>query len=175
MNHLQLIFSPTLDGVLEFSHFDFDADAGIWKKENIITRDCIKINVFVQGRFSVFSDGVIHCPVRGDVCLLPPMKMHYGQIKEAMHVNYYQIDIGREVFSRIPDGKRLFEALIKATLEKDSFIRPSETESEHIISMCEAIESSILQDERYLAYAKIIELIARLKILYGSATGSMGV
>ena len=54
MNHFRLVETADADGILEFSHFDYDAPAGLWKKEAVIIRDCIKLNVFAQGSFSVF-------------------------------------------------------------------------------------------------------------------------
>ena len=75
-------------------------------------RNCFKINVFIEGKFSIFTDEeVLHHSTYGDICVLPPMKMHYGQITEATHVNYYQLDVGRNAFWSIPDGERMINRL----------------------------------------------------------------
>ena len=94
MIHFPILKSTNSNSILEFFHFDMDALAGTWKKENVIMRDCLKINVFVEGSFSVFSDEMLHYPIYGDIFLLPPMKMHYGQITKQMHINYYHRQSG---------------------------------------------------------------------------------
>ena len=138
MNHISLLSDPALD-ILEFSHFNYDAPAGLWKKENVIVRNCIKLNIFIEGSFSVFCDGTLHRPIYGDVCFLPPMKMHYGQLKEAMHIQYYQIDIGCGIFSAIPDGDRLLARLIEKTEQKESFLRPDTANKEKILELTSKI------------------------------------
>ena len=150
----------------EFYHFNHDAPAGLWKKENVIVRDCFKINVFKEGFFSVFTDGVLHQPTYGDICLLPPMKMHYGQILEPMHINYYQLDIGREAFSLIPDGEILLDRLLHVTEGNSSFLRPDDKSREEVLRLCEAIETAVQKEERFLAWAKVIEFLHLLYQLY---------
>ena len=174
MNHISILSDPE-QGILEFSHFNYDAPAGIWKKENIIVRPCIKLNIFVEGSFSVFCDNALHQPILGDVCFLPPMKMHYGQIKKAMHVHYYQLDIGCNIFSDIPDGERLLARLIEKTEQKESFLRPDTANKEKILELCRQIEFAIQKNEKFLAYAKVIELLALLDSLYPVAAQTTGV
>lgn len=169
MNHFPILPSDNPHAILEFSHFNYDAPAGTWKKENVIIRDCVKINVFVEGSFSVFSDGTLHRPIYGDVCFLSPMKMHYGQINESMRVHYYQLDIGRHVFSAIPDGDALIGRLLEATEHKDSFLRPDARSKESVLRFCQEIEDAIRKKELFLAYAKVVEFLCLLYSLYVSS------
>ena len=170
MIHFPILKSTNANSILEFSHFDMDALAGKWKKENIIMRNNLKINVFVEGAFSVFSDEMLHYPIYGDICLLPPMKMHYGQITKQTHINYYQLDIGRDTFSTIPDGNLLIDRLIDLTSHKDSFLRPSPEKGKEALSLCGEIETALRKEESFLAYAKVIEFLSMLYLLYKSTT-----
>lgn len=163
MIHHPIFKSPSPDSILEFSHFNMDAHAGTWKKENIIMKDCIKINVFVEGEFSVFSDEILHHPTYGDICVFPPMKMHYGQINKKMHINYYQLDIGTEIFSAIPDGNLLLCRLLSAN---HSFLHPSQEKSKEALGLCDEIEKALKKEETFLAYAKVIEFLSMLYPLY---------
>lgn len=165
-----ILKSTNANSILEFSHFDKDVLAGAWKKENIIMRNNLKINVFMEGSFSVFSDDILHYPVYGDVCLLPPMKMHYGQITKQMHINYYQFDIGRDALSAIPDGNLLIDRLIDLTTHADSFLHPSPEKEKEILRLCEEIETALKKEETYLAYAKVIEFLSMLYTLYQNPT-----
>ena len=170
MIHFPILKSTNANSILEFSHFDMDALAGTWKKENIIMRNSLKINVFVEGSFSVFSDEILHYPVYGDICLLPPMKMHYGQITKQMHINYYQLDIGRDALSAIPDGNLLIDRLIDLTAHADSFLRPSPEKGKEILRLCGEIETALRKEEAFLAYAKVIEFLSMLYPLYQTPT-----
>ena len=170
MIHFPILKSKNANAILEFSHFDMDALAGTWKKENIIMRNNLKINVFVEGSFSVFSDEILHYPVYGDICLLPPMKMHYGQITKQMHINYYQLDIGRDALSAIPDGNLLIDRLIDLTAHADSFLRPSPEKGKEALRLCEEIETALRKEEAFLAYAKVIEFLSMLYPLYQNPT-----
>ncbi len=174
MDHFPLMQSENPNEILYFSHFDYDAPAGKWKKENVIVLDRIKINVFVEGTFSVFSDGTLHQPILGDVCVLPPMKMHYGQIKIPMHINYYQLDIGLSVFAAIPGGATLLERLLRVVTHNDSFLQPEPEQKDAVLSLCQEIEVAIRKDALFLAYAKVIELLCLLDFLYSRPTRQTG-
>jgi len=175
MYHIPILKEARGDFILEFSHFDKDAPAGAWKKENVIVRDCFKINVFVEGSFSVFSDGVLHNPTYGDICVLPPMKMHYGQITRSMHLNYYQLDVGTRALSGVPDGERLLARLYDAVADSDSFLRPDAKSRDAVLKLCREIEVAIEKDEAFLAYAKVVELLSLLSSLYIFPTKVTGV
>lgn len=170
MNHFKILQNDTL----EFSHLNYDAPAGLWKKENTIILNQIKINVFIEGNFSVFTNGTLHTPVYGDIFFLKPMQMHYGQIKEAMHINYYQLDISQDVFSIIPDGEILLNSLLNETDGKESFIRPNSSDKTKAIKLCEEIEAAINSDEKFLAFAKVVEFLSFLRTLYLYNTKSDG-
>ena len=175
MYHIPILGATGKDSVLEFSHFNTDASAGLWKKENVIVRDSFKINVFIEGSFSIFADGVLHRPAYGDICLLPPMKMHYGQITEATHINYYQLDVGTKAFSSIPGGGRIIERLFEALENNDSFLRPDAKSGDSVLKLCQEIEAAIENDEFFLAYARVVELLAELPLLYSLPTKVLGV
>ena len=166
MDHRQIVPNADERTFIAFSHFDHDAPAGLWKKKNVVIWDHIKINVFIESPFSVFSDGVLHHPAYGDICLFSPMKMHYGQITRDMHVNYYEFDIGCEAFSSVPGGDGLIERLLSLVAHTDSFLRPSPESRETVFRLCREIEDSVKKDEMHLAYAKIIEFLSLLCTLY---------
>ncbi len=168
MKHFPIISDANNRTFIHFSHFDYDAPAGLWKKENVIVWDHIKINVFIESPFSVFSDGVLHYPAYGDVCVLSPRKMHYGQITKQMHINYYQLDIGRDAFLAIPNGNLLIDRLIDLTAHTDSFLRPSPEKRKAALRLCGEIEASIQREECFLAYAKVIEFLSLLYSLYAT-------
>ena len=169
MIHFPITNTFEKDNFIEFSHYDCDASAGTWRKENKIILDSVKINVFVGGVYSVFSDGVLHRPTYGDISVFPPMKMHYGQITEATHTNYYQLDIGRSTFSAIPDGDSLIERLIEQTTHSNSFVRPSANNRDGVLKLCNEIEEAIKREELALAFAKTVEFVAFLCPLYLSS------
>ncbi len=175
MNHFRLVETADADGILEFSHFDYDAPAGLWKKEAVIIRDCIKLNVFAQGSFSVFSDGLLHQPIYGDVCFLPPMKMHYGQVKKPLRIEYFQLDVGARAFSGVPGGDALLGRLMAATAEKDSFLRPDAQSKETVLRLCGEVERAIQKKELALAFGKVIELFSFLDTLYRRSENRTGV
>ena len=172
MKHFPIIENAGERNFIEFSHFDQDAICGLWTKDNKIVWNHIKINVFLEGSFSVFSDGVLHYPAYGDICVLSPMKMHYGQITESMHINYYQIDIGLDSLASIPGGNRLIEQLISTTSHRDSFLRPDNLIKETIIQLCRKIEAALKIGELPLAYAKTIELLSAVYPLYACQSGT---
>lgn len=174
MKHIQILKSASKDCILDFSHFNMDASAGAWKKENVIMRNCIKINVFIEGKFSIFTDEVLHHPTYGDICVLPPMKMHYGQITEATHINYYQLDVSRNAFSGIPDGERMIDRLLAVMEKKNSFLRPDPESRELIFKLFGEMETAIAKEEPFLAYAKAVEFLAMLPSLYLQPTKKTG-
>ena len=174
MKHVQILKSASIDGILAFSHFNTDASSGEWKKENVIMRNYIKINVFIEGKFSIFADDVLHRPSYGDICVLPPMKMHYGQITEATHVNYYQLDVGRNAFSCLPDGERMIDRLLEVMEQQNSFLRPNAESREFILKLFAEMETAIAKEEPFLAYAKAVEFLTMIPSLYLQATKKTG-
>jgi len=175
MYHIPIQKSTDRDHIIEFSHFDTDAPAGTWKKEHVIMLNSFKINVFIEGKFSVFTDDALNYPVYGDICVLPPMKMHYGQITEFTHINYYQLDVGLKAFSAVPGGDRLTGQLLEVMAGHDSFLRPDAKSRDNVLNLCREIELSVAKGEYYLAYAKVIELLTLLHSLYLRPTNTVGV
>ena len=174
MFHFPIQNTQNPNNKLEFSHIMQEVPAGLWKKENVISLDSIKLNVFVEGSFSVMTDGVLHKPIYGDICCLPPRKMHYGQILEPMYIEYYQLDVGVSAISFLPDGDRLVKRLIDATENQDSFVRPLAETAEKIITLCQSIESAISDEELSLAFAKSVELLNLILPIYLNLKKSYG-
>ena len=162
MIKIPIVKSDQIQKQIIFSHFNQDARAGLWKKENLIVRDTVKINVFMEGDFSVFSDETLHYPIYGDICVFPPKKMHYGHIPKPTHINYYQLDMGVGAFDHIPDGRRLIDRLLATVEKRDSFVRTNQKNGNSVLSVFGEIEKYIQQDEISLAFAKVVEAIALL-------------
>ena len=162
------------DFAILFSHFDTDVESGLWKKENVFTLDCIKINIFVDGRFSIFSDDTVHQPIYGDLCLLPPGKTHYGRISERTHLNYYEICVGRRALGLVPDGELLTEKLIKAASARDAFLRPDTKNRDVALGLFEKIEGHICEGRLPLAFSCVVELLYLLSGLYSDTVAASG-
>ena len=166
MYHIPIVETNDNDYMIEFCHINSDAKAGDWKKENIISLQNIKINIFMEGEFSVFSDGKNYRPSYGDICVLPPYKMHYGQIPKPTHTDYYQLDIGIKAFDLIPKGKELLEKIIEYSNLEGAFFRPTNDDVKRIIYLCNRIEDSIGKGNKALAFAKTVEIISKLNDMY---------
>ena len=161
MHHFPLVDSSDFNTRIEFSHMALDHKKGAWKKENNIVLDHIKINIFVGGEFSVFVDGVAHHPVCGDVCVLPPYKMHCGQILKPTHTDYFQIDIGICALDMIPGGKMLIDDLVQKN-SRNTFSHPKGQAGNAIIELANCVERSILKQECALAFGFLVELLSKL-------------
>ena len=161
MNHFPLIDSSDFNTRIEFSHIALEQKKGAWKKDDNIVLDHIKINVFVSGEFSVFVDGVAHHPVCGDICVLPPYKMHYGQILKPTHTNYFQIDIGTHALDMIPGGKKLIDELVEKNA-RNTFSHPKGQTGSEIIELCSRVERCILQEDYALAFGFLVELLSKI-------------
>ena len=170
MHHFPLVDSGDFNTRIEFSHMALDQKKGAWKRENQIILDHIKINIFVSGEFSFFVDGITHHPVCGDICVLPPYKMHYGQILKPTHTNYFQIDIGTHALDMIPGGKNLLEELAQKN-SKNTFSHPKGQIGNSIIELSSCVERSILQENYALAFGFLVELLSKIN----SATTSKGI
>jgi len=169
MHHFPLINSSDFNTRIEFSHMALDQKKGAWKKEDNIILDHIKINVFVSGEFSFFVDGVSHHPVCGDICVLPPYKIHYGQILKPTHTNYFQIDIGVHALDMIPGGKKLIDELAQKN-SQNAFSHPKGQTGGEIIELCSRVERAILKQDYALAFSFLVELLSKIN----SATDSKG-
>ena len=164
--HAPITDTENVNRILEFCHIDYDAKAGEWSKDNSITLPNIKINLFMDGEFSVFSGGKNHRPVYGDICVLPPFQTHYGQIPHPTHNNYYQLDIGTDTFDCLPDGDKLLNKLCVLAKKAEFFIRPNENDVKLTLKLSDDIEKAILKNDRTLAYIKSAELVSNLCRIY---------
>lgn len=169
MDRVRILEDDHRDRMLRFAHYDKDAQAGQWKKENVIMLDSIKINAFLEGSFSVFSDGKLHQPIYGDVCVLSPRKLHYGQIPAQTHIHYYEIDVGLHALDTVPDGARLIGRLLEAVTPRDAFVRPDAQSRARVLELCREIEGALAEGTRAVAFAKVIELLAILERLYSAS------
>lgn len=141
-----------------FLHADFDTEAGLWKKEEpVFTAGC-KINLFIDGDFSMFIDGVPFDPMYGDICVFPPFTMHCGNVTKPTHINYYQIDAGVRALRGIPGGEKLMEAL-NGRRKDEIILRPEKEERQRIIRLYEETQRALEKDDKPLAYAKTIEIL----------------
>ena len=161
MHHFPLVNSSDFSTRIEFSHMALDQKRGAWKKENQIILDHIKINVFVSGDFSVFVDGVAHRPICGDICVLPPYKMHCGQILKPTHTDYFQIDIGIHALDMIPGGKNLIEELAQKN-SQNTFSHPKGQMANAIIELCNRVERSILKEDYAMSFGCLVELLSTI-------------
>ena len=166
MVHIPVTDTKNPDEVIEFSHIREDAEKGHWKKENVISLKNIKINIFVEGNFLFFTDGKSYTPEYGDICVLSPFKMHSANITKPTHTDYFQIDIGIKALNFVPDGANLINKIISYSDSKKAFSRPADKYVKLIISVCNAIESAILSENKTLAFAKIIEMVSLLCEMY---------
>ena len=169
MFHIPITKSSEQDSILEFSHHNQDAPAGHWKKDNLISLPHIKINVFLEGHFSFFTNGENYTPTYGDVCVLCPYQIHSAQITKPTHTDYYQLDIGMRVLDNIPGGSLYIEKLIAYSTAEGAFFRPEERHRKEMIGLCRSIEEAIGKQNRTLAYIKSAELIMLLCDIYGQS------
>ena len=151
--------SVTHDKSIYFLHADFDTQAGLWKKdEPIFAPDC-KINLFLEGDFSVFIEGVPFDPMYGDICVFPPYTMHCGNVTRATHISYYQLDVGKNTLSGIPGGDRLMRALMERKKD-EMIIRPGKEDAKRIIRLYEETERAIEKGNKPLAFSKTVEILS---------------
>lgn len=165
MIHIPLIETSSLDRMMEFTHYGQPAPAGTWKKENIISRSNLKINIFVSGDFSVFVDEKSHRPIYGDLCLLPPYKLHYGQMLRDTYMDYYQLDLGMLALEAIPGGTALLEQIARCG-EAESFLRPGEGDIREVMQLCKQLQEAVQGKAWPLAFAKTVELLSLLSGIY---------
>jgi AraC-like DNA-binding protein len=92
-----------------------------------------------------------------------------------MHINYYQLDIGQDALSHVPDGNLLLSRLVDLTANKGSFLRPTPQKREVILRLCEEIEAAIRGEALYLAFAKVVEFLCVLYPLYLNPTVASGI
>jgi len=162
MYHVPIVDTDDVDFQIEFCHINADAKAGTWKKEDIICLENIKINVFMEGEFSVIANDQCYRPAYGDICVLPPYQMHCGQILRPTHTDYYQLDIGIKAFDHIPHGKEFTQKVILTSMTNGLFFRPSKTAAKTILQLCDKLENTIRENNAPLSYACTIEILSEI-------------
>lgn len=159
MNHVSLSCETSLSKKLEFSHFDFEAQAGHWKKENPIQSNSIKINLFIEGDFSMYMQGTASRMVYGEICVFAPKEIHRANVSKQTRICYYQLDIGENCFDAIIGGKELIRDIIA---NQGKFLLIPENQAE-AVAVFEKIESAIKADNKPLAYALVLEFLIYLR------------
>ena len=170
MVHVPIIDSPTADKRIEFSYFDVDADIGYWKKEKVICLNNVKINVFLEGEFSLLVRGNSYHPTYGDICVIPPNDLHRGHIYKPTHVHYYQVDVGCAAFDCIDGGRELMENLIKNSREKQVLIKPTEKTMPKLIRLFDKLRDAVSEKNYPLAYAYTLEIVVLINNQYDGCT-----
>lgn len=172
MVHVPIIDSANADRRIEFSYFNVDADVGYWKKQNIICLNNIKLNIFLEGEFSLLARDSSYRPTYGDICVIPPGDMHRGHIYKHTHVHYYQVDIGKAAFDHIDGGRELLCRIIKSSQEKQILFKPQEKDIPTLMQLCRRLREAIEVDNRPLAFALTIELVSFIAVQYDGCTKS---
>lgn len=148
------------DRRIEFQHINADAPTGTWKKEQTFCFENIKINIFLEGECSVFVDGKGYRPAYGDVCVLPPGKIHCGQILKPTHTDYYQLDVGIKALDYVDGGSELLRKLIQSSHEQGTFFRPAAGDVKSVIRLCSRLENALSAENLPLAFALTVELLS---------------
>lgn len=157
---------------LEFSHYLQKYPKGWWSKDNPISIDNYKINIFVSGDFSVFSGNNRFEPKSGDVFIVEPAEMHCGNIAKETFIEYYQLDFGKNAFSSLPGGNNLLQRIIELKRAKGPFIRTSTETAGKLQGLCNEIEKNIDGGEILLAFVKAAELICDVKEAFESGSSA---
>lgn len=166
MFHIPIVQTDDPAAQIEFSHIHMDAEAGKWKKEDKICLDNMKINVFMEGDFSVIIDDKCFRPAYGDLCVLAPYRMHCGQIVKPTHTDYYQLDLGVKALDCVTGGRELMERLADNSANGGVFLRPEKKAVSRAIQLCSSLEAAIGEGELPLAYAYTIQLLSAIKTVY---------
>lgn len=164
--HFPIVKTDQTDKITEFSHISEDTKREHWRKEHLICLDNIKINVFMEGAFSVFVDGKAYTPTFGDICVLTPHKIHSGHIPASTKTNYFQLDIGTAAFYGIPGGDALIGRLISVVQGHNAFVKPSEKNIKNYIKLCDSIEAAIENNDPATAFIRCVELVSIICELY---------
>lgn len=142
---------------IDFSHFSFDADTGHWKKHTDILHPHIKINVFVEGDFTLFTRNGIYRPLFGDVCIFSPMELHHANVAKPTHVDYYQLDLSEDALDFVFGGDKLMKRLLSVTPNK--YFRPKKEDRDRIFALLGKIVEALRTDAKPPALAHILELL----------------
>ncbi len=161
-----VIDSKDADKQIRFHHIKEDAEAGTWTKEMVFCYCYIKINLFLEGDFSVIVDDHSYRPTYGDICVLQPYKMHCGLILNQTHLDYYELNVGIKSLDHISDGNKLIEALIDNSHDRNVIFRPSSKDVTTAQRLVEKLEHALGEHQHALALAYTIEILALINSVY---------
>lgn len=169
MNHISIVDTDNPFQQIEVTHHNYDAPKGHWKKVRI-SRDNIKINLFMEGDISIFINDTCYRAVCGDICVLPPRQIHCGLVESQSHLDYFQLDIGVQAFDCISGGADLLAELINCS-ERHFFLHPKSEENGQILQLFYNLEAAVKQNNRVLSFAYIIEILSLIKKCYMYSNG----
>ena len=169
MNHISIVNTDNHLQQIEVTHHNYDAPKGHWKKARIC-RDNIKINFFMEGDMSVFINDTCYRPVYGDICFLPPAQIHCGLVESQSHLDYFQLDVGVLAYDCICGGRELLTELINC-IDGHFFIHPQNEENGQISKLFYSLEAAVIQNNKVLAFAYTIEILALIKKCYAHSNG----
>ena len=168
MIHTPIVDTANVACQIEVTHHSHDAVKGYWNKAAICL-DHIKLNVFVEGDFSLFINDKRYRPIYGDVCFLPPAQLHCGQVESQTHLDYFQLDIGLEAMDHIPGGADMLSQLIANSEKHHHYLRPNSEDKQRLVDLCCLLEAAVMAHEGPLAFAYTIQLLSFLNKLYASS------
>jgi len=169
MNHISIMNAEIPFQKIEITHHDYDAPKGHWKKSKIC-KDNIKINYFLKGDVSVFINDTCYRPVCGDLCFLPPAQIHCGLVESDSHLDYFQLDVGTQVFDNICGGHEMLEDLNQC-IDGRFFLHPEAEENLRLKNLFFAMEDAVLQNNKPLAFAYVIETLMLIRTCYAHSKG----
>ncbi len=168
MIHQPIIDTDNPSQQIEVTHHNQDAPAGLWHKTEICLNH-IKINVFIEGDFSVFVNDKSYRPIYGDICFLPPAQIHYGQIEKPTHLDYFELDIGTQALDHVSGGAQLLARLIKNSHNNRYFLRPKKEDENQVIKLCYLLENAVKQENKPLAFAYTVEILSLIDLIYANS------
>lgn len=167
MIHVPIVDTANPSYQIEVTHHKFDAPVGYWNKVAICP-DHIKLNIFLEGDFSIFIGDKRYRPVYGDICFLPPAQIHCGQVDSPSHLDYFQLDIGMQALDHVTGGPTLLSQLVKNSRNNRHFLRPQNEDENRIIKLCHRLENAVRKENRALAFAYTIEILSLINQIYAN-------
>lgn len=169
MIHQPIIDTDNPSRQIDVTHHNQDAPAGLWHKTEICLSH-IKINVFIEGDFSVFVNDKSYSPIYGDICFLPPAQIHYGQIEKPTHLDYFELNIGTNALDHVSGGTALLERLIKNSCHNQYFLRPKSEDENRAIKLCYHLENAVKQQNKPLAFAYTLQILSLIDSIYANSS-----
>lgn len=169
MKHITIIDTDDPFRQIEVTHHNYDAEKGHWRKARIC-RNNIKINFFLEGDVSVFINDTCYRPVSGDICFLPPAQIHCGLVESNTHLDYFQLDIGIQALDHVTGGGNLLSELINLSNGR-FFLHTEADEKLQLTKLFYNLESAVLQNEKVLSFAYVIEILVLIRQCCKVGTG----